>query len=631
MILRQKLQQIGRSLQSLQKKHYIIGGVGLLVVFYAVSFFIPRQVEFSYAGQTCAKRLILLPQLHSNTDDVYDMSFENGPKIGNTQLVSTETCFSTKLSPSSGQRVASVAPFNGPFFRTIFIVNVPDAPKANVASVRDEIPVSKPLFIPLNQEDRLHTYQLSAADQAVECLASDGGLDCDVPKLKLAQGQDYSYVLQRSFKKGTPSDVAKGAFRTLKAVAITDSSIKPDQTVYARPTELTITTDKPLKDASVRLLLDETAIDLDEQVEGNQITVTLDAELPREKTFRLIVDSAEATDGSNLIEPYAYSFTTSGGPKVASVSVGSSGVEQSAAVILTFDQAVSKTKDVTPFVSFAGGKASVQKINDTQLRVQLVSLPLCQPFTISVKKGIPSEHDITSGQDWSFTSRTTCYRTVTYGSSLKGRALNAHIFGTSGPVTMYVGGIHGNEPSSMSLMKAWMSELESKPDQIAGKRIVVVPSINPDGIAAGTRTNARGVNLNRNFPTDNWVKSIKDTDGTHPNGGGEKPLSEPEAAALARLTTSYSPRLLLSFHAVGSLVIGDPGGYSAPYAAKYASMVGYRDATNNGAGSFDYNISGAYEDWTYRNVGIPSMVIELSNYTSVAYSGHYKALWSMME
>jgi len=108
-------------------------------------------------------------------------------------------------------------------------------------------------------------------------------------------------------------------------------------------------------------------------------------------------------------------------------------------------------------------------------------------------------------------------------------------------------------------------------------------------------------------------------------------LSEPEASSLARLTTSYSPRLLLSFHAVGSLVIGDPGGYSASYASRYAGMVGYRDATNNGAGSFDYNISGAYEDWTFRNVGIPSIVVELSSYSSVNYAGHYKALWAMLD
>lgn len=631
MILRQKLQRIDRFLRSLQKKHYIIGGVGLLVVFYAVSFFIPKQVMFSYAGQTCSKRITVLPSVHSDDDEAYGVTFEGGLTVGATHLVSSRTCFVPKSAPREGSRVLSTAPFNGPLLRSLYKIDTIKAPSADIAAVRDEIPVSKQLSIPMSSEDSVYTYDLKVADKTAGCSFKASDLLCDIPKLSLEQGRDYEYVLERHFNDDQPNQVAKGQFRTLKAVAITGSSIQPNQVVYARPTELKISTDKLLVNATARLLLDGKPIELTEQAKDKTITLTLKTELPREKTFELILDSVEANDGSNLVEPHKMTFATSGGPKVAAVSVGSSGVAQSAGIVLTFDQSLSKTKDIAPFVSFAGGSASVQKLNDKQVRVQLASLPLCQPFTITLKQGIPSEYDITSSQSWTFSSRTTCYRTINYGTSLKGRPLTAHIFGTSGPVTMYVGGIHGNEPSSMSLMKAWMSELESNPTRIAGKRIVVVPSINPDGIAAGTRTNSRGVNLNRNFPTDNWAKSIKDTDGTHPSGGGESPLSEPEASALARLTTSYSPRLLLSFHAVGSLTIGDPGGYSAPYAAKYASMVGYRDATRNGAGSFDYNISGAYEDWTYRNIGIPSIVVELSNYTSVAYSGHYKALWAMME
>lgn len=158
----------------------------------------------------------------------------------------------------------------------------------------------------------------------------------------------------------------------------------------------------------------------------------------------------------------------------------------------------------------------------------------------------------------------------------------------------------------------------------------MVPTINPDGLAAGTRNNSRNVNLSRNFPTDNWVKDINDTNGKVKGGGGSRPLSEPEASALANLTRQYRPRLLLSFHAIGSLVVGDVGGYSAGYAAKYASMVGYRNATGSSSSTFDYDITGAYEDWIYRNEGIPSMVIELGSYTGYYIDHHRAALWAML-
>jgi len=90
------------------------------------------------------------------------------------------------------------------------------------------------------------------------------------------------------------------------------------------------------------------------------------------------------------------------------------------------------------------------------------------------------------------------------------------------------------------------------------------------------------------------------------------------------------PRLLLSFHAVGSLVTGDPGGYSAGYAAKYASMVGYSDTTYSSGGGFDYDITGAYETWTTTKQGIPSMVVELGSYGYYSFSHHQAALRAML-
>lgn len=607
---------------------WVLFGVSLL--FYGLAYFIPRQVDFSYSNQTCLPQFTLLPAIHSSDDKRFDITYVDTWNIGNTPVAATKTCFKPVAAPSTGSSVVGTAPWNGFFARTLYNVTVPKAPVARIQSLSSEVPVTKSLVIPMDNQDIVHTYYLKANGQLAGCTSVKAGLRCDLPSLKLKQGVQYKFLLTKSFKGKQDTEVGAGSFTTLRATTITNGSVSPGQTIYSRPKELTFTADKPIKSAEVTLTVEGKPVELAQRINDKTLTITLKDELPREKEFTFRINNLEASDGSTLTEPYTAAFKTSGGPKVTGISVGASGVAQSAAIILTFDQPLSKTKDITSFISVAGGQASVQKRSDTQVVVQLQSLPLCQPFSIVVKQGIPSEHDLTSAKPWQFNSRTICHVAISYGTSLRGRALTAYIFGSSGPVTMYVGGIHGNEPSSTGLMRGWINELEANPSRLAGKRIVVIPAINPDGLAANTRTNGRGVNLNRNFPTDNWVKAIKDTDGTHASGGGEAPLSEPEAKALAAITNTYRPRLLLSFHAVGSMTIGDPGGYSAAYAARYASMVGYRDATNTTSTNFDYNVTGAYEDWTYRNLGIPSMVVELSSYTSVYNAGHYAALWAVL-
>jgi protein MpaA len=67
----------------------------------------------------------------------------------------------------------------------------------------------------------------------------------------------------------------------------------------------------------------------------------------------------------------------------------------------------------------------------------------------------------------------------------------------------------------------------------------VVPNTNPDGLFHGTRTNARGVDLNRNFQTRNWKPKTRH---------GARPLSEPESRFIQELITKYNPSIILSFH-----------------------------------------------------------------------------------
>ncbi len=606
-------------------------GVFLFGAIYTGSLLHQRPVELSYAvPKSCISKLTIFPQQQPQTEGSEVKAVYDGViKVGPVDIASSKLCFKPVKPLSKGALSAETALFSLPVLRTSYAIDVPEAPTPQLGMLDTPIGTQKGLYIPLSTSDTVHGYYLQVKDKQATCSQLDRGIVCNVSALGLKQSSKYKLALHRTL--GEADEVlASKIIKTLSAVVVKGSSVKSKQIVYAKPQTFTISTNKPLVSADAQLL-DSQGNPLDSSVSfaGKKVTLRVSKQLAREQGYTLVLNRAEATDGSTLEKANKIPFTVSGGPQVVSINIGSYNVSSSAIATLQFDQPIGATVDVSKYVSLAGGSASFSRGGST-VSLQLGGLGRCRSFKISVKPGMLSNHGIPSTKSWSYSSRTTCHSIGQYGTSVQGRALLAYYFGSTGPTTMYVGAIHGNESSSSGLMQAWINRLEANPSLFSGRRVVVVPTINPDGLVAGTRTNSRGVNLNRNFPTDNWTKDIDDTDGKHKGGGGKSPLSEPEAKALASLTTSLNPRLLLSFHAVGNLVVGDAGSSSASYAAQYAALTGYRNATGQSSSTFDYAITGAYEDWTYRNIGIPSMVIELGSYGYYSLAEHQAALERML-
>jgi protein MpaA len=140
---------------------------------------------------------------------------------------------------------------------------------------------------------------------------------------------------------------------------------------------------------------------------------------------------------------------------------------------------------------------------------------------------------------------------VVVGHSVKGRAIVAYERGDpSAPVTLVIGVIHGTEPAGLAVIR----RLRTMPLP-AGVHLWLVPTVNPDGLAAGTRQNAHGVDLNRNWPVD-WKNNGVPWDGYY---SGPRPMSEPENRAMRAFVLRVKPELTIWYHQPLDVVYGsDP-------------------------------------------------------------------------
>lgn len=137
-----------------------------------------------------------------------------------------------------------------------------------------------------------------------------------------------------------------------------------------------------------------------------------------------------------------------------------------------------------------------------------------------------------------------------------------HVPGT-GPRILVVGSIHGDEPAGIAVVRA-LEKLRTHAD------LWLVPTLDPDGLAAGTRQNAHGVDLNRNFPSL-WQRF------GHPGStyySGPRPCSEPETRAARDLILRIRPQLTVWFHQHLDVVWAY--GRSAGAGRRYARLAGMR-------------------------------------------------------
>jgi hypothetical protein len=187
---------------------------------------------------------------------------------------------------------------------------------------------------------------------------------------------------------------------------------------------------------------------------------------------------------------------------------------------------------------------------------------------------------------------------------------------------LVTGAIHGDELSSAAVALHWIRLAAEEPVRMPQPvHWRFVPVLNPDGLFAQppTRVNARGVDLNRNFPTPGWERDAavywqKRTGKDPRRWPGPKPLSEPESRFLHDQMQSFKPHLIVAIHAPYGVL--DFDGPSVP-----PSRLGrlYLDQVGIFPGSLGH-YGGVHK-------GVPVVTIELPNALRTPLDPEMRQMW----
>ena len=144
---------------------------------------------------------------------------------------------------------------------------------------------------------------------------------------------------------------------------------------------------------------------------------------------------------------------------------------------------------------------------------------------------------------------TLRHASSSYGTSVDGVPLTVYLPDVGDASLLILASIHGDEAETTVVVSEALRCLPQ-----GALKAAVSLCANPDGMLRGTRGNARGVDLNRNFPTANWkpdevfYKSRANDARDIALTPGAQPSSEPETEALLALIERLKPRAIVSLH-----------------------------------------------------------------------------------
>ena len=207
------------------------------------------------------------------------------------------------------------------------------------------------------------------------------------------------------------------------------------------------------------------------------------------------------------------------------------------------------------------------------------------------------------------------WRVEEFGRSHDGVPLRVFLPRGDGPIAGLITAAQHGEEASTALMARRLLE-RVRGDET---RWAVVPVLNPDGLLNGTRQNAAGVDLNRNFPASTWGPAPSPTyppgiaqalrvsaNRTNMSSPGAHAGSEPETQAQMALVERLEPGLVIDLHSPLELILvrGDAPERVVEALASSANLKVESD--------LDSPCPGAFDDWLTEQ-GVPALVYEVEH------------------
>lgn len=215
-------------------------------------------------------------------------------------------------------------------------------------------------------------------------------------------------------------------------------------------------------------------------------------------------------------------------------------------------------------------------------------------------------------------------REFTIGSSAQGRPITAVQIGDGARKLVVVGATHGAPEANTYWLTLELSDhFRANPEEVPPEvRLYLIPTLNPDGLALGTRFDAAGVDLNRNMntnldacPENDWSVTVNGAYGIVSDTGGPYPDSQIES------------RLIKSFllDASGAIFLHSNAGLVFPAYCEHQPSIAMAQAYAQAAGYLynrywlNYMITGGMHDWA-GSLGIAAITPELVTATETEFA-----------